>query len=107
MTRIWSLAVLAACIMAPAAHAVDVRVVNERGLPQAALYTTDDQQPRYLTDVDGWIKDLQPGVTVRVTRSTDTQPCYRNQGGAPEGAAGKSLVVPETGPVTMTLPNAT
>lgn len=101
-------AALVAFALAPAtAHATDVRVVNERGIPQAAFYSDDGSQPSYLTDADGWIKERAPGATLRVTRDPDTNPCFRNPGGAPEGPQGVTLTVPEAGPVTLTLPNAT
>ncbi len=98
---------MAAFTCAPAtAHAADVRVVNERGIPQRAMWSNDGSTPRFMTDVDGWIKGVEPGKTLRVTRSTSTQPCYRNPGGAPEGAAGVEFPVTEAGG-TITLPNAT
>lgn len=107
MVRSCLAVVTAALVLAPAAHAADVRVVNERGLPQSALWTDDAQDPRYLTDADGWIKEVAPGATLRVTRSLSTQPCYRNPGGAPEGPAGVTFTVPESGGGTIVLPNAT
>ena len=107
MVRSCLAALAAALVIAPVVHAADVRVVNERGIPQAALWTDDDQPPRFMTDVDGWIKDVEPGRTLRVTRSTDTNPCYKNPGGAPEGAAGVQHTVTDAGGQTITLPNAT
>jgi hypothetical protein len=106
MVRTCLTAATAALLLVPAARAADVRVVNERGIPQAAMWTDDDQPPRFMTDIDGWIRNVEPGKTLRVTRSTDTNPCYRNPGGAPEGAAGVSFAVTEAGG-TITLPNAT
>ena len=106
MVRSCFAAAMAACALAPVARAAEVRVVNERGLPQAALWTDDAEPPRFLTDADGWIRDVRPGATLRVTRSTETQPCHRNQGGAPEGPEGVSFTVTEAGG-TITLPNAT
>lgn len=107
MIRPLALAVLALAIAAPTAQAGDVQVVNQRGLPQAALWTDGDGLPNRPTDDDGRITDLPAGTRVRVTRSTSTSPCFRNQGGAPEGPDGMAIDVPETGTATLVLPNAT
>ena len=105
--------VAALLILAPAAQAVDIRVVNERGIAQYGAFYTDDgsapssHQSLPVSDVDGWIKDVEPGTTLRVTRSPSANPCGKNPGGAPEGPDGVTF-----GPVTeaggtITLPNAT
>lgn len=106
MLRSLTAAVTALALAPAAAHAVDVRVVNERGIPQRAMWSDDGSTPRFMTDADGWIKGVEAGRTLKVTRSTSTQPCYRNPGGAPEGAAGVEFAVTEAGG-TITLPNAT
>ena len=109
MLRFWTAAVTALALAPAAAQAVDVRVVNERGIPQRALWSDDGSTPRFMTDVDGWIKDVEAGKTLKVTRSTldpAKYPCYRNTGGAPEGPNGVEFAVTEAGG-TVTLPNAT
>jgi hypothetical protein len=109
MVRTCLAAVAVALVLAPVAQAADVRVVNQRGIPQLALWSDDGGTPRFLTDADGYIRDVDPQATLRVTRSTldpAQYPCFKNTGGAPEGPGGVSLKVSETGG-TITLPNAT